>query len=415
MTKIINCRVENILGAKKIEFAPNGKSITVGGANGSGKSSALTGLVAALAGKSHIPGQPVTIGKDAGSIVVELDDYIVKLDIGSDRKTKLRLESKDGAAFASPQARLNELFGPLSFDPGLFKGMDDFKRTKTLMDLVGLDFGELEVEYNKKYSERTQVNTLVKNAEGMLAGRKISEDVGFEEVSVSELAHELTIAQAENRKNSQMLDAIQINALRRKNCLDRIAELKQECNVILKEGVDLTQQHKAMPRHDCDSMIEKISMAEEMNKLVRGNIEIRTKRAAIESHKKQSNDITAELDAVKVKKKEQLKSANYPIDGLSFADGNVTYHDIPYSQLSESEQWEVSLAIGFTLNPKGILFMRNSGGLDKKSRERVRARAAERDVQLFLEVVDDASDVQILIEEGMVKENRLTGEAKDGA
>ena len=65
------------------------------------------------------------------------------------------------------------------------------------------------------------------------------------------------------------------------------------------------------------------------------------------------------------------------------------------------------MAIGFGLNPKGIVFMRNTGGLDKKNREAMRELAKQLGVQLFLEVIDDAEDVQILIEEGKVKEDRL--------
>jgi hypothetical protein len=45
--------------------------------------------------------------------------------------------------------------------------------------------------------------------------------------------------------------------------------------------------------------------------------------------------------------------------------------------------------------------------MDKRTRARVIERARTLGVQAFIEVVDDSEDVQILIERGEVKENRL--------
>lgn len=115
------------------------------------------------------------------------------------------------------------------------------------------------------------------------------------------------------------------------------------------------------------------------------------------------------IKAIREEKAARLAAATFPIEGLGFDDVGVTYNGIPFAQLSESEQWEVSTAISFALNPRGVVFMGNCGGLDKASRERVRQRAAAAGVQLFLEVVDDQQDVQVLIEEGKVTANRLEG------
>lgn len=78
MTKIIRCKVENILGAEEVEFAPNGKSVTIGGANGQGKSSAIWALAMALGGKKQIPERPVNGDADKEDVEILIEDGRVK-------------------------------------------------------------------------------------------------------------------------------------------------------------------------------------------------------------------------------------------------------------------------------------------------------------------------------------------------
>lgn len=170
---------------------------------------------------------------------------------------------------------------------------------------------------------------------------------------------------------------------------------------------ELENSGESLCREDAERLHKTISDADFLNKKFRHNASIKELQADLGKLNTEQAAREKKLEALQAQKLERLKAAKFPIEGLSIIGEVVVYNGIPFDQLSESEQWEVSTAIGFALNPKGIVFMKNCGGLDKKSRERVRARAAASGVQLFLEVVDDAEDVQIVIAEGKVLENRL--------
>lgn len=421
MTKIIHCRVENILGAKEIEFEPNGNGVTIGGPNGQGKSSAIRALAMALGGKSLMPAEPVHKGADSGNIAIKLDKFNVELEVASDRTTKLRVSTADGAKYASPQELLNKLFGNLAFDPGQFKLLPREKRLLTLQKLTGLDLSELELKRDSLREKRKAASSRLRDLKGAIESRPILAGVPEEEESIAACLADVEHAIAQNQQRLDLDAKIgslisQEEKLRAslRDINERIAKLTTEhsqtlvaINQVAQQQLDCAEEKFRIPQKDVDHFRAKLSEIEETNKRVRANMEAR------ELQKRHSDGITyideteRAIEALETERLAKISAAPFPIENLSFSGDDVTYNGVPFEQISESEQWEVSTAIGFALNKDGIVFMSNCGGLDKNSRDRVRARAAALGVQLFLEVVDDNSDVQVVIEEGTVKENRL--------
>lgn len=433
MTQIIRCRVENILGAKLIDFAPNGQSVTLGGANGQGKSSAIRALCMALGGREQLPAEPVSAGAEKGSVVVELDEFTVTLEVDKNRKSELVIESKNGARFQRPQSMLDRLFGGLSFNPGAFKSLDKKARLETLRKLVGLDFADLDSEYESLYEQRRDVGRKVSELAARESGRRLHQNIPEEEVSVADLMAKLRIIQAKNRsiedKKRTVADyAQQVSSIARSSTLlmEQNEELKRTIarNEAKLEAIQMerkrlvAEQDKLIAEVDAAliadntmdealSLDKQISEAESINRKVRENADLIALRGELNTRAAEHESLELHLKCITETKSEMLESAKFPVEGLSFNGDGVTYRGIPFEQVSESEQWEISTAIGFALNPKGILFMANSGGLDKTSRQRIRDRAEALGVQLFLEVVDDADDVTVLVEEGLIKEDRL--------
>lgn len=432
MTQILSLSVENILGAESIKFAPNGQSVTIGGANGEGKSSAIWALVMALGGKGQFPEKPVHEGHEVGTVKIELDKFNVELQVSADRKQKLVVSSADGAKYQSPQAMLDKLFGGLSFDPGQFKEMEAAKRFETLRSLVGLDLSDLKTEFEAVYTERRDIGRDIKTLEGKISGLTLYEDAPESEVDVAEnlkgleelqvkvdviaaLKRRADVLQAQSGRElislENKLKVIEAHRqaiidLENESALNRtaIADLKEESEKILG---DIQKSNEASIAAEIEGIKKAIRDADATNAKVRHNATVKTLQANLGLLIEDQTRRDKKLEDLQKQKVARLTAAKFPIEGLSIDGEVVSYNSIPFDQLSESEQWEVSTAIGFALNPKGIVFMKNCGGLDRKSRDRVRARAAASGVQLFLEVVDDADDVQILIAEGKVLENRL--------
>lgn len=414
MTHIIQCSVENIGGAELIEFAPHGQTVTIGGPNRAGKSSAINALVAALGGKALLPADPVRHGAPGGTVRIELDEFSVNLEVEPDRSTKLRVETKEGARFPSPQAMLDRLFGGLSFNPGAFRSMEDKKRKAVLMQLAKLDLSDLDAKevaageqraYKKKRA--AEIEAVGKSFPADPNPPAAREDANSIIKAIAE-AQEINIQITRDKARIGSVERIISEARQEKDdLLERLEDLNARIEAYESEAAQLKESLSKRPGVDLSDLKLRLNACEEINNRFDAN-EKRSKLIsdfkAARAEAKAADDLVEE---VRKQRADRLAAAKFPIEGLGFSDGDVTFNGIPFAQLSESEQWEVSTAIGFALNPKGILFMSASGGLDAKARDRIRARAAAAGVQLFLEVVDDQKDVQILIEEGKVKEIRL--------
>lgn len=443
MTHIIKAKIENILGVKTVELVPNGDSLTIGGKNGQGKTSTIWALVMALAGKSEIPIKPVHDGAEKGEIVIDLTDMRVRLRVSADRSSSLTVENMEGAQYKGPQKLLDKLFSGLSFDPGSFKNMGPKDQRATLVTLTKLDLTDLESEREMIAGEKQGADRDVKRIEAQINNRTVDPLLPEELLKADDILQE--IKKISDRKNLvlESLNDAKNSALKNKHALERVDAKREEVRKAINEietailnlqkrlpplqeylqkslqEVDQINTHQdfldkevgrleaeAQEVPDTTELSKKLSEVETTNTKIRVNHELKALHRELQMFTASREDYNTQLKDIETKKKERLAEIEYPIEGLEFSEDGVLYHGTPLNQCSESQQWEVSTAIGFALNPKGIVFMRASGGLDKDSRERVRMRAKELGVQLFLEVVDDADDVQILIENGEVKEDR---------
>lgn len=427
MAKVINLRVENILGIREAEATLNGQSAVIGGRNGQGKSSLQSALRMALGGKELVPAEPVHKGAEKGLVFTGLDNgYSVEFSVTKDRKTKLTIRQADNPAFKSDSVTLlKSLFGELSFDPGDFMALDAKRKLETLMRLAGLDFSELNGERQGLYDERTVVGREVKRLEGQLSGLAHHADAPEAEEDGSRLLTE--IADAERLAAANVAKVERLASLRKE--MERLKELETETReeiakleakltavIDLKESVKtegrkLKDETDSFQAPDTEGLRARLASLDATNTKVRENRQrqvVATEHGErLAEHERLAKAI-AELDA---KKREQLEQASLPVDELAFDETGIRFRDVPLDQCSESQQWEIATAIAFALNPQGVVFMSRSGGMDLETRKRVMERAARLGVQVFLEVVDDAEDVQIVIDHGTVAENRLEREA----
>jgi len=108
----------------------------------------------------------------------------------------------------------------------------------------------------------------------------------------------------------------------------------------------------------------------------------------------------AEIDAEKAKR---VAEAKMPIEGLGFTDSGVTFKGIPFEQISSAEQLRVSVAIGIALNPDlRVLLIRDGSLLDSDNLALIAEMAAEHDVQVWIERVEE-DGAGFIIEDGEVK------------
>ncbi len=419
MAKVINLRVENILGISQAQATPNGQSLVIGGRNGQGKSSFQQAMKMALGGKEFVPSKPVKNGAESGSALIELDNgWTVEFTVLPDRKTKLTIRQDNGMKSDSVSL-LKNLFGDMSFDPGEFMALSDREKVDTLQRLCGLDFTAIDAWREEAYSIRTTINRQKKQAEAKLATMPRHDDAPSEPLDPSEVMREYEAARAiAFQKSGSQSELDRLKQLADKNH-QRIADLEAQIDSFRAEieeadakSGELEKTIAAFVVPDIEAARQKITDLKTINANVAVN-QAHAAAAQVAELAAESDRLTDQIQNCDTYKAKLLADAALPLPVLGFGVDGLTYNDIPFDQLSESEQWDVATAIAFKKNPNSIVFLSRSGGLDRQTRAAIIHRAATLNCQFFMEVVDDSEDVQILIDHGTVAEDRTTAATPD--
>jgi DNA repair exonuclease SbcCD ATPase subunit len=434
--KIIQFNAENVKNLKAIEIRPNGELVPVCGDNGAGKTSVLDSIWFALGGKEALKGvsQPIRKGQKSAKVRIDFGDMVVQRS-WTEKDTYLTVTTKDGAKYPSPQAMLDTLVGRLSFDPLAFSNMDNGsadgkrKQREELIKLVDLNIDLLKWSRDRQDAVDSRA-MLGRNVETLKSQLKlmgeVKDDVPAEEISIAQLTEEFKTAQdkkAENDKKRLSLEtkrgdaqALQQEIKNRAKTIDSMrANLKEldeaqieshkALQVMVTEGQRLVKEVEGLQDPDVDAITKKMSGAEESNRMVR----IKSKRKEISDSleiESKSYDIkTTEIEALDNKKSDALKSAKFPISGLSFNDDGVLYKDIPFSQCSAAERLKVSLSIAMAMNPKVRVIRITDGSLlDDSNLKVISDMAKEKDFQIWLETIHSDDPLRVIIEDGEIKQ-----------
>lgn len=413
--KILSLTAENVkrLRAVHITPDPDGHLVVVAGANAQGKTSVLDSIWLALGGSpaSKATPQPIRDGETYASVTLDLGDLVVTRSWSGDKPTALKVASKDGARYGSPQTMLDGLVGRLSFDPLEFAQQDQKSQRATLLSLVDLPFDpdELDAKRRGAFEERTDVNRDVRSLEGQLDGLPPADPtVPEEEVSLADLLRDAAEARTARAEAEQILKA----AADAKGALD---DAKAKVAVLQKlydeaghaaTFVDLD----ALP--DPAEIEGRISDLEQTNRSVRAAQQRREIEARLEATREASRDLTAHLARIDEQRTTALADATMPLPGLSFDDDGVTYQGVPLKQASAAEQLRVSIAMAMALNPQVRVIRITDGSLlDSHNLALIEEMAREHDFQVWVERVDETGQVGIVIEDGLVVEQQQAASA----
>lgn len=417
--KIVRLEAENVKRLKAVAIRPDGAMVVVKGNNGQGKTSVLDAITYALGGSSLQPPKVIRAGEEHARVVLELDDIIVERTWTA-KGTYLKVSTREGAMYPSPQAMLDKLVGTLAFDPLAFLRYEPKKQLEVLRRLAGIDFGPLDAKRKGLYEERTAANRRRTDAEAKV--RTASPGEAGEEINVADLVKQLRTAQDQRQLNDKRradLDVVKRELKQRQDRVGILAAVVQDLERRLEEARDNVRKEQdavaavevriakgtefvsALVDPDTTAIEEQLARAESVNASRRA---ARAYAGLVEDLKSATEKVT-ELEqgiaAVDTAKAEQLAAAKFPITGLSFTDDGVTMNDLPLEQASAAEQLRVSVAIGLALNPKlRVLLVRDGSLLDKKSLTVLGAMAEEAGAQVWLERVGTGDEIGILIEDG---------------
>ena len=403
--KIIKFSAENVKRLKAVEITPDGTMQIVAGRNAQGKSFVLDAIWLALGGgpAARATSRPIRDGEESASVTLDLGDLIVTRTWKGD-KTSLTVKGKDGAKYSSPQSMLDGLVGRLSFDPLEFTRLSSTEQRDALLALVELPFkpAELDAKRTKLYDDRTEIG---RQSKALGDVPTVDKALPEAETSASALLAEIRAAQEVERVNAAQVTELEKLA-------DEHAQIEMDQSRLAERAAKLKSSIAAQKARvdslkapaDTAALESSLTTIEDTNAAIRANNEAR-KRAAIKAELADDyTTITKRIDALDKTKADGLAKAKFPVDGLGFDDGGVTYQGVPFSQASSAEQIRVSLAMAMSLNPTlRVVRIMDGSLLDADSLALIAEMAAEADYQLWLEMVSDAAGTGIVIEDGMVQ------------
>jgi len=409
MSNIIKLEASNIKRLRAVRITPHDSTVIVGGDNAQGKSSVLDAIEMAFGGKKTVPDRPIRDGESKAHVVCELDDLVVKRTFHHSKdggvKSTLKVESKEGAVFKSPQGMLDKLVGELSFDPLAFCRLDSKAQLETLRKLVGVDVSTLDEKRSRRYQERTDVNRELSSKKAQLSSMVFYKGVPTQEQSMSDVVGELNAATEvvrihdRHQSSLQLLDE-KLSALeiKLKDIEEQILETKQE-------RVALINKIQSFDAPDLEEIRERMSTLEETNRKARENqsyLDMTEKVGALQT---KSDELTETIQAIDDEKRRALESVEFPVEGLSFDETGVLFGGVPFSQASSAEQLKVSVAMGLAMNPElKVILIRDGSLLDQDSLGTIKGMASSCGAQIWIERVSKGDEVNVIIEDGEVQQ-----------
>ena len=393
--KIVRLTSENIKRLKAVEIEPDGTLQIISGKNGQGKSSVLDSIWLALGGGTakKETARPIRDGADSAKVELDLGDLIVTREWTSNDKSTLKVSSKDGALYKSPQSMLDALIGRLSFDPLAFTQLSAKDQKAQLLDLVDLDVDvdALDAQSAELYEERKQVGR-----DGKALGTiEVDDTLPEDETSATDLIREIQEAQRLQSENGQLEYYLAQAQARVDDLQTALAEATQKLAAL-----------KARPVHkvpDIAALEARLAKVEDENATIRSNNDARTRNQQADALRDKYTTLTDELKSLEARKSKALSSAKFPVDGLGFDSGGVTYNGIPFSQASSAEQIRVSLAMAMALNPTlRVIRIMDGSLLDSDNMALIEDMAREKDFQIWIERVADGESAGVVIEDGEV-------------
>jgi DNA repair exonuclease SbcCD ATPase subunit len=438
--QVLKYEAHNVLGIKDVRFDLAGRHLfLVGGRNGQGKSSALTALVMALAGKSGMTDYPeiaLRKGQKRGKVVIKLsgDEELMESDCITVELSlrhkpsgaiveEFRVLDSTGEEAPEPRKLLQRLFTLRAFDPLAFERMKPKEKATLVQELLGLDLGKFDTEYKRVYDERTNVGRDGKKLAAQLEGMSKHKDVPTAEIKISELLAELDDLQAKDKAKKGKIE----QANRCKESLERLRSSEEAIEQEIKELQDKLERTRVLIKEtelqeakiqqeilempdmttDIASVKQRIADADQINKKIRENEKYLELEQELKKSRKEWQDLTDRLKDIQDKRAEAVANAKWPIEGMELNEDGLLMNGLPFEQASTSQRIMASVKVGMALNPKlRLLVCQHGSDLDNDTLSVLEQAAKENDFQLLIETVTrteaDEERCAVIIEDGRV-------------
>lgn len=407
--KINSLEFENVKRIKAVQLAPAKNGLTViGGDNKQGKTSVLDAIAWALGGDRFKPSNP----QREGSVIephlkVTLDNGIVVERSGKNSSLKVI----DPSGNKGGQQLLNSFVEQLALDLPKFLNQSSKEKADTLLKIIGVgeQLYKLEQEEQLQYNRRTEIGRIADQKAKFAKEMPVYTDVPAEPLSVSELIQQQQEILARNGENEK-LRANKIALQAKRNAVnEKIEMLKSELAKYTEELHDLIIQCDTASKtveelkdESTAELEENIRNLEEINKKVRANLDRQKAEIDAEDFRRQYDELTEQVEAIRQQKKDLLKGADLPLDGLTVENSELLYKGQKWDCMSGAEQLIVATSIVRKLNPEcGFVLLDKLEQLDTKTLNVFGKWLEKEGLQAIATRVSSGEECAIIIEDGM--------------
>ena len=389
--------IENVKRVKAVSLTPAAKGLTViGGKNGAGKTTVLDAIVWALGGEKYRPSEAQRDGSmTPPHIRITLSNGLIV-----ERKGKnAALTVTDPSGKKAGQQLLNEFISQLALDLPKFLQANAKEKADTLLQILGIgpQLRALDDEIARIYNQRTTVGQIRDQKAAHAAELPEYADAPDEEISVSELSHQLTEALKNNAANIAWREKLVAD-------MKKADELQKELTALM-ASIEQTQARiDAAVDVDVTAIQDDIERAEAINAQVRANLTKEHAQAEADAEAERYKQLTRTIEDKRADRMRLLKGADLPLPGLTVEDGELKYNGHSWDCLSGSEQLRVATAIVRRLNPAcGFVLLDKLEQMDEETLIGFGSWLEHEGLQAIATRVSTGAECTIIIEDGTVK------------
>lgn len=401
--KINKLEIENVKRVKAVKIEPTENGLTIiGGNNNQGKTSVLDAIAWALGGDKYRPSKP----QREGSIIPPNLHIVMNNGLIVERKGKnSTLKVTDPSGQKGGQQLLNEFVEQLALDLPKFMEAPGREKAAVLLNIIGVGdrLALLEKQEKEAYSERQAVGRIADQKEKYAKEQPYYPDAPSEPVSATELIkkqQDILARNGENQRKRARLHELEQESQKVNEELAAI--LKKQDQIRL--DLETARKSAADLRDESTAELEaSIANIEELNRKVRANLDKDKAEEDAREYRRQYEQLTKDIEAVRKEKADLLKDARLPLPELAIEDEELTYKGQQWDNMSGSDRLKVATAIVRELNPKcGFVLLDKLEQMDRTTLQEFGQWLEAEGLQAIATRVSTGEECSILIEDGYV-------------
>lgn len=418
MAKINSLEIENVKRVKLVTLEPTANGLTIlGGKNKQGKTSVLDAITWALGGDKFRPTNPQRDGSTLPPhIKITLDNGLVVERSG--KNSSLKVIDPEGRK--AGQKLIDSFVESFALNLPAFMEMNDREKAKVLLNILGIGEQLMQMENDEKllYNRRTEI--------GRIADQKLKyaqempqyTDAPTEPVSVSDLIaqqQEILARNGENQRKRMQLSQIS-NA--KKNLFDALAMVDKQLEELKSKKENMMQEYSKACNDEMTALKsiseivdestaeieESIRNIESINAKVRANCEREKAEMDADTYAKQRDELTDQIETIRVNRMKLLDDAQMPLAELSVRDGALIYNGQAWDCMSGAEQMIVAASIVRKLNPNcEFVLLDKLEQMDMDTLAEFGKWLESEGLQAIATRVSTGEECSVIIDDGMVQ------------